>query len=113
MPARGGLLVDPASIDHSCLSGLSGAYPAFPILRAAPGDVSIVTDFHLSTPSNRPRARAFAIPFDGEPGLFNAITDVPGVSVGYTTLISGNGPLIVGHGPVRMGVTAILPRPQG
>lgn len=71
-----------------------------------------MTDFHLSTPSNRPRARAFAIPFDGEPGVFNAITDVPGVSVGYTTLISGNGPLHVGHGPVRTGVTAILPRPQ-
>jgi L-aminopeptidase/D-esterase-like protein len=71
-----------------------------------------VTDFHLSTPSNRPRARAFAIPFDGEPGPFNAITDVPGVSVGYTTLISGDGPLEVGHGPVRTGVTAILPRPE-
>ena len=71
-----------------------------------------MTDFHLSTPSNRLRARAFAIPFDGEPGRFNAITDVPGVGVGYTTLISGDGPLEVGRGPVRTGVTAILPRPQ-
>lgn len=70
-----------------------------------------VTDFHFSTPSGLPRARAFAIPFDGEPGVFNAITDVPGVSVGYATLISGEGPLRVGHGPVRTGVTAILPRP--
>lgn len=70
-----------------------------------------MANFHFSTPSGLPRARSFAIPFDGEPGKFNAITDVPGVSVGYTTLISGNGPLQVGHGPVRTGVTAILPRP--
>lgn len=69
-----------------------------------------MTDFHFSTPSGLSRARAFAIPFDGEPGVFNAITDVPGVSVGYTTLISGEGPLNVGYGPVRTGVTAILPR---
>ena len=41
---------------------------------------SIVADFHLSTPSGRPRARAFAIPFDGEPGLFNAMTDANGAS---------------------------------
>lgn len=71
-----------------------------------------MTNSHFSTPSGHPRARAFAIPFDGEPGAFNAITDVPGVSVGYTTLISGEGALNVGRGPVRTGVTAILPRPQ-
>ena len=52
-----------------------------------------MANFHFSTPSGLPRARAFAIPFDGEPGKLNAITDVPGVSVGYTTLISGHGPL--------------------
>ena len=69
-----------------------------------------MTDFHFSTPSGLPRARAFAIPFDGEPGVFNAITDVSGVSVGFTTLISGDGSLDVGRGPVRTGVTAILPR---
>src|SRR5436309_1946928 len=56
------------------------------------------------------RARDLAIPFDGIPGKFNAITDVPGVEVGYTTLISGEGKLEVGKGPVRTGVTAILPR---
>jgi L-aminopeptidase/D-esterase-like protein len=67
---------------------------------------------HLVTPSGKPRARAFAIPFDGTPGRNNAITDVPGVSVGYTTLISGEGALEVGKGPVRTGVTAILPRPR-
>ncbi len=57
-----------------------------------------------------PRARDLGVPFDGIPGLFNAITDVKGVEVGHTTLISGSGPLKVGVGPVRTGVTAILPR---
>jgi D-aminopeptidase len=61
-------------------------------------------------PSVPPRARDLGIPFDGAPGPFNAITDVGGVEVGHTTLISGNGPLKVGDGPVRTGVTAILPR---
>jgi L-aminopeptidase/D-esterase-like protein len=56
------------------------------------------------------RARDLGIPFEGAPGKFNAITDVPGVEVGYTTLITGEGKLEVGKGPVRTGVTAILPR---
>src|SRR5438105_11014838 len=56
------------------------------------------------------RARDLGIPFEGTPGKFNAITDVPGVEVGYTTLISGEGKLEAGKGPVRTGVTAILPR---
>src|SRR6202045_2085318 len=56
------------------------------------------------------RARDLGIPFDGTPGPFNAITDVTGVEVGYTTLISGEGKLEVGKGPVRTGVTAIIPR---
>jgi L-aminopeptidase/D-esterase-like protein len=56
------------------------------------------------------RARDLGIPFEGTPGKFDAITDVPGVEVGYTTLISGDGKLEVGKGPVRTGVTAILPR---
>ncbi len=58
----------------------------------------------------KPRARDLGVPFDGTPGPFNAITDVPGVAVGHTTLISGEGKLVVGQGPVRTGVTAILPR---
>jgi D-aminopeptidase len=58
----------------------------------------------------KPRARDLGIPFDGTPGPFNAITDVKGVEVGLTTLIAGEGPLKVGVGPVRTGVTAILPR---
>ena len=59
---------------------------------------------------NRPRARDLQIPFDGVPGPYNAITDVKGVTVGLQTLISGDGKLVVGEGPVRTGVTAILPR---
>ena len=59
------------------------------------------------------RARDLGVPFDGTPGPLNAITDVKGVEVGHTTLISGSGPLKVGVGPVRTGVTAILPRGKG
>jgi D-aminopeptidase len=58
----------------------------------------------------KPRARDLGIPFEGTPGPFNAITDVKGVEVGHTTLISGSGKLQVGVGPVRTGVTAIHPR---
>ena len=58
----------------------------------------------------KPRARDLGVPFDGNPGPNNAITDVRGVEVGHTTLISGEGKLKVGEGPVRTGVTAILPR---
>src|SRR6185295_6321215 len=58
----------------------------------------------------KPRARDLGVPFDGVPGALNAITDVTGVEVGMTTLISGEGALKVGVGPVRTGVTAILPR---
>jgi L-aminopeptidase/D-esterase-like protein len=56
------------------------------------------------------RARELGIPFDGVPGPLNAITDVLDVKVGHTTLVSGEGKLQVGQGPVRTGVTAILPR---
>ena len=56
-----------------------------------------------------PRARDLGIPLRGQPGEWNAITDVPGVEVGYETLISGDGALEVGGGPVRTGVTAVLP----
>jgi L-aminopeptidase/D-esterase-like protein len=58
----------------------------------------------------KPRARDLGVPFDGTPGPNNAITDVKGVEVGNTTLISGSGKLKVGEGPVRTGVTAVLPR---
>ena len=62
------------------------------------------------TAQQKPRARDLGIPFEGTPGPHNAITDVAGVEVGHTTLISGDGPLRVGIGPVRTGVTAVLPR---
>ncbi len=58
----------------------------------------------------KPRARDLGIPFVGTPGSLNAITDVKGVEVGHSTIISGNGKLEQGKGPVRTGVTAILPR---
>src|SRR6267143_3048174 len=61
-------------------------------------------------PSAKPRARDLGVPFDGTPGPLNAITDVSGVTVGHTTRISGEGKLQVGKGPVRTGVTAVLPR---
>src|SRR6201997_3074606 len=60
--------------------------------------------------AKKPRARDLGVPFDGTPGKFNAITDVNGVLVGHTTLISGEGKLQIGKGPVRTGVTAVLPR---
>ncbi len=58
----------------------------------------------------KPRARDVGAPFDGTPGAFNAITDVAGVEVGHVTLISGDGRLVVGKGPVRTGVTVVHPR---
>ncbi len=60
--------------------------------------------------AQKPRARNIGIPFDGTTGKFNAITDVKGVEVGYSTVITGQGKNIRGKGPVRTGVTAILPR---
>jgi D-aminopeptidase len=73
---------------------------------------ALVLSLFVSTAAaqSEPRARDLGVPFDGTPGPFNAITDVKGVEVGHTTLISGSGPLKVGVGPVRTGVTAIFPR---
>ena len=58
----------------------------------------------------KPRARDLGVPFEGNPGPLNAITDVAGVEVGHSTIVKGEGPLKVGEGPVRTGVTAVLPR---
>jgi len=63
-----------------------------------------------ATAQSKPRARDLGVPFEGTPGPLNAITDVKGVEVGHSTIISGEGKLRVGVGPVRTGVTAILPR---
>jgi len=62
---------------------------------------------------SKPRARDLGVPFDGIPGPWNAITDVAGLTVGQVTLISGEGKLQVGVGPVRTGLTAIFPRGRG
>src|SRR5215472_17395077 len=70
----------------------------------------LIAAVSLAAQSFEPRARDLGIPFDGTPGPHNAITDVAGVEVGFTTLISGSGKLVVGQGPVRTGVTAVLPR---
>jgi L-aminopeptidase/D-esterase-like protein len=61
----------------------------------------------------RPRGRDLGIPFPGRTGPANAITDVAGIAVGHVTLIEGEGKLVPGQGPIRTGVTAILPRPRG
>jgi D-aminopeptidase len=74
---------------------------------------SVLTAAFASAQGTAPakaRARDLGVPFDGTPGPFNAITDVSGVTVGHTTLISGEGKLQIGKGPVRTGVTAVLPR---
>ncbi len=69
-----------------------------------------MTDPRSHDSHGRPRGRGLGLPFTGTTGPFNAITDVAGVEVGFTTLIEGEGRLVVGEGPVRTGVTAILPR---
>lgn len=58
----------------------------------------------------KPREHDLKLPIGGTPGTLDAITDVAGVEVGHTTLISGSGPLVVGKGPVRTGVTVVHPR---
>src|SRR5690606_16924810 len=67
----------------------------------------------LLTAQARPRGRDLGLPFPGTPGPHNAITDVPGIAVGHATIIRGEGALVPGKGPVRAGVTAILPRGHG
>ncbi|MGH9860641.1 MAG: P1 family peptidase, partial [Candidatus Acidiferrales bacterium] len=63
-----------------------------------------------SVDAKKPRARDLGVPFEGTPGPLNAITDVAGVEVGHSTIIRGEGKLEIGKGPVRTGVTAVLPR---
>lgn len=72
--------------------------------------IGLVLFIQSSINGQKPRARDIGIPFEGITGKFNAITDVKGVEVGYSTIISGQGKNILGKGPVRTGVTAILPR---
>src|SRR2546429_9512128 len=72
--------------------------------------VAIIVLMPFAIAQSKPRARDLGVPFDGTPGPLNAITDVAGVIVGHTTVISGEGKLDIGKGPVRTGVTAVLPR---
>jgi D-aminopeptidase len=78
--------------------------------RILPSLAALLCAATLVFAQTKPRARDLGVPFDGTPGANNAITDVQGVEVGHTTLISGSGKLKVGEGPVRTGVTAIHPR---
>ena len=72
--------------------------------------LALVSSATCAAAQTAPRARDLGVPFEGTPGPLNSITDVTGVEVGYRTLISGEGKLQVGVGPVRTGVTAIFPR---
>ncbi|MCW5517001.1 P1 family peptidase [Muriicola sp. Z0-33] len=72
--------------------------------------VTVILLISTITYSQKPRARDLGVPFDGTPGKLNAITDVKGVEVGHSTIISGSGKNVIGKGPVRTGVTAIFPR---
>ena len=74
--------------------------------------VLIATGASAQLAATKPRARdlGIAAQIGGTPGALDAITDVAGVEVGHTTLISGNGALVVGQGPVRTGVTVVHPR---
>jgi len=72
--------------------------------------ISLILFLGLIVYGQKPRARDLGIPFAGTTGQFNAITDVKGVEVGHSTIISGSGKNIIGKGPVRTGVTAIFPR---
>src|SRR3954463_6345298 len=74
------------------------------------GCVAALLFCSLNLSAQKPRARDLGVPFTGTPGPLNAITDVAGVEVGHVTLISGSGKLVRGKGPVRTGVTAVLPR---
>src|ERR671937_169577 len=71
-----------------------------------PGSTAVAAALH----AQKPRERDLGLPIGGTPGPLDAITDVAGVEVGHTTLISGAGKLVVGTGPVRTGVTVIHPR---
>ncbi len=79
-------------------------------LLAVLGSVVLLLAAGPAAADPKPRARDLGVPFDGTPGPLNAITDIKGVEVGHTTLITGDGALRVGVGPVRTGVTAVLPR---
>src|SRR5688500_117617 len=79
-------------------------------MRLAPCLIALLAFAPYADAQSKPRSADLGIPFGGTPGPLNAITDVAGVEVGHTTLISGEGRLVQGSGPVRTGVTVIHPR---
>lgn len=83
------------------------------LMRLALGLLLVAATAIPGSAQSRPRGRDLGIPFPGQTGPMNAITDVAGVAVGHVTLIDGDGKLVPGKGPIRTGVTAILPRPRG
>ena len=76
-------------------------------LTIAAAVLSLVPALHAQ---GKPRENTLQLPIGGTPGPLDAITDVAGVEVGHTTLISGSGALVIGQGPVRTGVTVVHPR---
>ena len=80
-------------------------------MRVALALIILVVTTTSATTQSRHRGRELGIPFPGQPGPLNAITDVAGIAVGHVTLIEGEGKIVPGKGPIRTGVTAILPRP--
>ncbi|MBI3981843.1 MAG: P1 family peptidase [Gemmatimonadetes bacterium] len=72
--------------------------------------VACAASLLTATAHAQTRARDLGVPLEGTPGPLNAITDVPGVRVGHATIVRGSGRRVIGHGPVRTGVTAIVPR---
>ena len=87
--------------------------PILRILLIAVLALSAISEVSVSSLAQKPRGRALGIPFPGKTGANNAITDVAGIAVGHATIIQGDGVLVPGKGPIRTGVTAILPRPKG
>src|ERR1700723_2431938 len=99
------------SADHQSTTAMMRFGP-FPFMNARLFSL-IFALFLASAPAfaqSKPRARDLGVPFDGVPGKLNAITDVKGVEVGHTTLISGDAGSTTEAGVVRTGVTAVLPR---
>ena len=82
----------------------------FPDATVTAGGETLVDRGRAAAAPRAARARDLGVPLDGAPGAHNAVTDVAGIAVGMTTLIEGEGALRRGQGPVRTGVTAILPR---
>jgi L-aminopeptidase/D-esterase-like protein len=80
------------------------------VTATALGVLAVLCGVATAEAAGKPRARDLGVPFDGAPGPLNAITDVKGVEVGHSTIVKGEGKLVVGQGPVRTGVTAVLPR---